>query len=55
MIMMICDKANDVNVDVDVLLYVSNDRGYDGTNINVNVHDSCDSSFGSLFIIVTPK
>ena len=47
MIMIIYDDANDVNVDVDVLLYVSNDRGYDGTNINVNVHDSCDSTFTS--------
>ena len=45
MIMMIHDDANDF--DVDILMYVAYDHGYDGDNINVNDHDSCDSTFGS--------
>ena len=45
MIMMIYDDANDV--DVDVLMYVSNDHDYDGDDINVNYHDLRDSTFGS--------
>ena len=40
MIMMIYDDANDVDFDVDVLVYVANDHGYDGNDINVNDHDS---------------
>ena len=53
MIMMIYGDANDV--DVDVLMHVSNDHDYDGNDINVNDNDSCDSTFGSWFIIVAPK
>ena len=45
MIMMIYDNANDV--DVDLLVYVVNDHGYYGSNINVNYHDSCDNTSGS--------
>ena len=45
MIMMIYGGANDV--DVDVLMHVGNDHGYDGGDINVNDHDSCDSTSGS--------
>ena len=45
MIMMIYDNANDV--DVDVLMYVANDHGYDGDDIDVNDHDSCDNTYGS--------
>ena len=45
MIMMIYDNDNDV--DVDVLMQVVVDHGYDGNDINVNDHDSCDSTFGS--------
>ena len=40
--MMIYDDANDV--DVDVLMHVSNDNGYDGNDIIVNDNDSCDST-----------
>ena len=43
MIMMIYDNSNDV----DVLMYVANDHGYDGNDIIANYHDSCDSTFGS--------
>ena len=52
MIMMIYDYANDDDDDVDVLMYVANDHGYDGDDINGDDHDSCDSTYGSLFIIV---
>ena len=47
MIMMTYDDANDDDADVDVLMYVANDHGYDGNNINANDHDSCDITFGS--------
>ena len=42
MIVMIYDDANDV--DVDVLMHVSNDHNYDGDDIIVNDNDSCDRS-----------
>ena len=46
-IMIIYDDASDDDDDVDVLMYVDNDHGYDGNDINVNDQDSCDSTFGS--------
>ena len=46
MIMTIYDNANDDEDDVQVLMYVYNDHGYDGNDINVNNHDSCDSTYG---------
>ena len=45
MIMMIHDDANDDDDEVDVPMCVSNDHGYDGNDINVNYHDSCDNTF----------
>ena len=51
----IYDDANDVHFDGDVLMYVDNENVYDGDDINVNDHDSCESNFGSLFIVVAPK
>ena len=47
MIMTIYDDANDDDDDVYVLMYVVDDDGYDGDNININYHDSCDSTYGS--------
>ena len=44
MIMMIYANANDV--DVDVLMHVANDHGYDGNDIIVNDNDSCDITYG---------
>ena len=52
-IIVIYDDSNDV--DVDVLMYVANDNGYYGENINVNDHDSCDSNSRTWFIIVAPQ
>ena len=37
---MIYDDANDV----DVLMHVANDHGYDGNDIIVNDKDTCDST-----------
>ena len=51
--MLVYDNANDV--DVDVLMQVVVDHGYDGNDIIVNDNDSCDSTSRSLFIIVAPK
>ena len=45
MINIIYDDDNDI--DVDVIIYVANDHGYDGDNINVIDHDSCESTYGS--------
>ena len=46
MVMMIYDDANDDDYDIVVLMYVVDDYGYDGNDINVNDHDSCDSTYG---------
>ena len=55
MIIMIYDDANDDDDDIDVTMYAASDHGYDVNDINVNDHDSCDSTFGSWFIVVAPK
>ena len=47
MIIMIYDDANDDDDDIDVTMYAASDHGYDVNDINVNDHDSCDSTFGS--------
>ena len=47
MIIMIYDDANDDDGEIDVLMYVANDHGYDDNDVNANDHDSCDRTFGS--------
>ena len=43
-IMIIYDDFNDAHDGFDVLMYVGDDHGYDGDDININYNDSCNNS-----------
>ena len=43
-IIMIYDDSNDAHDGVDLLMYVADDHGYDGDDININYNDSCNNS-----------